>query len=82
MRCTACLKPGGLLIIKELSIETFQSPFGRIARRFVDHPYDSMLGRDEFLEHLEHRGFTVVVFRPHSMLYFLNDFLLVARKEP
>ena len=44
------IKPNGLLIIKELSIETFETPFGRIARRFVAHPYDSMLKKKEFLK--------------------------------
>ena len=75
------IKPNGLLIIKELSIETFESPFGRIARRFVEHPYDSMLKKAEFLKALEQQGFKLIIFYPHSMLYFLNDFFLVARKE-
>ena len=75
------IKPDGLLIIKELSIETFETPFGRIARRFVEHPYDSMLRKGEFLEYLEQKGFNVIVCQPHSMLYFLSDFFLVARKE-
>jgi len=75
------IKPNGLLIIKELSIETFESPFGRLARRFVDHPYDSMLGKGEFLAYLEHKGFKVLVYHPHSILHFLSDFFLVAKKE-
>jgi ubiquinone/menaquinone biosynthesis C-methylase UbiE len=75
------IKPGGLLIIKELSIETFESPFGRVARRFVAHPYESMLGKHEFLEYAGARGFKIVTCQPHSMLYLLTDFLLVARKE-
>ena len=75
------IKPNGLLIIKELSIETFETPFGKIARRFVEHPYDSMLKKKEFIEYLEQRGFKVIVLMPHSMLYFLSDFFLVARKE-
>ena len=75
------IKPNGLLIIKELSIETFESPFGKIARRFVEHPYDSMLRKKEFLKVLEQQGFRLIIYQPHSMLYFLNDFLLVARKE-
>lgn len=74
-------KPNGLLVIKELSIETFETPFGRLARRFVSHPYDTMLKKDEFLEYLEQKGFKVMVCRPHSMLYFLSDFYLVARKD-
>jgi ubiquinone/menaquinone biosynthesis C-methylase UbiE len=75
------IKLNGLLIIKELSIETFESPFGRIARRFVEHPYDSMLGKAEFLGCLEQQGFKILDYRPHSMLYFLSDFFLVASKE-
>ena len=75
------IKPNGLLIIKELSIETFESPFGQIARRFVEHPYDSMLKKAEFLKALEQQGFRLIIYHPHSMLYFLNDFFLVARKE-
>ena len=75
------IKPGGLLIIKELSLETFQTPIGKIARRIVEHPYDSMLGKVEFLESLEQKGFRILECRPHSMLYLLNDFLLVASRE-
>jgi ubiquinone/menaquinone biosynthesis C-methylase UbiE len=75
------IKPNGLFIIKELSIETFESPFGKIARRFVEHPYDSMLRKKDFLKVLEQQGFRLIIYQPHSMLYFLNDFLLVARKE-
>ena len=75
------IKPNGLLIIKELSIETFESPFGKIARRFVEHPYESMLKKAEFLKALEQQGFKVIACRPHSMLYFLSDFFLVAIKE-
>ena len=75
------IKPNGLLIFKELSIETFESPFGRIARRYVSHPYESMLKKNEFLEYIEQQGFKVIICRPHSMMYFLTDFLLVAEKE-
>lgn len=75
------LKPGGLLIIKELSIDTFESSFGRIARRFVEHPYDDMFKKDEFLDYLQQEGFEILVCRPHSMLYLLTDFYLVARKR-
>jgi ubiquinone/menaquinone biosynthesis C-methylase UbiE len=75
------IKPNGLLIIKELSIETFESPFGRVARRWVEHPYDDMLRKAEFLKVLEQQGFKILDCRPHSMLYFLSDFFLVAEKE-
>jgi ubiquinone/menaquinone biosynthesis C-methylase UbiE len=74
------IKPGGMLIIKELSIETFESFFGRISRRFVDHPYADMFTKDEFLAYLQKRGFDMINCRPHSMMNLLTDFLLVARK--
>jgi len=75
------LKPGGMFILKELSIETFETFFGKISRRFVEHPYDDMLRKDEFLAYLEQKGFRILDCRPHSMMGFLTDFLLVARKE-
>ena len=75
------IKPGGMFIIKELSIETFETFFGSISRRFVDHPYDDMLRKDEFLNYLQTKGFKILDCRPHSMLGFLSDFLLVAQKD-
>ena len=75
------IKPNGLLIIKELSIETFQSPLGMVARQVVSHPYESMLRKDEFFKYIEQRGFKIIAHHPHSMMYFLEDFFLVARKE-
>lgn len=76
------ISPGGLLVIKELSIETFETPFGRLARRIVEHPYDTMFRKDEFLAYAQQRGFELLACEPHSMLFFLTDFLLVARKRP
>jgi len=75
------IKPGGMFILKELSIETFETFFGKISRRFVEHPYDDMLRKDEFLAYLEKKGFKILDCQPHSMMGFLTDFLLVARKE-
>jgi glycosyltransferase involved in cell wall biosynthesis len=75
------IKSGGLLIHKELSIETFETPIGSLAKSLVEHPYESMLRTDEFIMYLEQKGFKMATFQPHSILCFLNDFLLVARKE-
>lgn len=74
------LKPGGLLIIKELSIDTFETPFGKIARRFVEHPYEDMFTKSEFFDYLKQKGFEIAAARPHSMLGLLTDFYLVAGK--
>ncbi|MFN3491823.1 MAG: class I SAM-dependent methyltransferase [Anaerolineales bacterium] len=74
------IKPKGLLIIKELSIETFETFFGKISRKFVEHPYDDMFRKDEFINYLKQKGFKLEILMPHSMLGFLSDFYLVARK--
>lgn len=75
------IKPSGLLIIKELSIDTFSTFFGKISRKFVEHPYDDMFTEKEFIDYLKQKGFKVLVYQPHSMLGFLSDFFLVVRKE-
>lgn len=74
------IKPNGLLIIKELSIETFETLFGKISRKFVEHPYDDMFRKDEFINYLKQKGFKLEVLMPHSMLGLLSDFYLVVRK--
>lgn len=74
------IKPNGLLIIKELSIETFETFFGKISRKFVEHPYDDMFRKDEFIDYIKQKGFKLEVLMPHSMLGLLSDFYLVARK--
>jgi len=74
------IKPNGLLIIKELSIDTFETFFGKISRRFVEHPYDDMFRKDEFIDYLKQKAFKLEVLMPHSMLGFLSDFYLVSRK--
>lgn len=74
------IKPNGLLIIKELSIDTFSTFFGRISRKFVEHPYDDMFTEKEFINYLKQKGFDMLVYQPHSMLGFLGDFFLVVRK--
>lgn len=74
------IKPNGVLVIKELSIDTFSTFFGKISRKFVEHPYDDMFTQVEFIDYLKQKGFKIEVLMPHSMLGFLSDFYLVARK--
>jgi ubiquinone/menaquinone biosynthesis C-methylase UbiE len=73
-------KPDGFLILKELSIESFETPFGKLSRKIVSHPYESMFIEKEFIEHIKNNGFEVCEHRPHSVLFFLNDFFLIAKK--
>jgi ubiquinone/menaquinone biosynthesis C-methylase UbiE len=74
------IKPDGLLILKELSIETFETPFGRLSRKIVSHPYEAMFRKDEFLEYIKRNGFEICKFQSHSIPFFLDDYFLVAKK--
>jgi len=75
------IKPGGYLIIKELSIETFETPIGRIAKRLVEHPYGSMLSREKFIKHTAKTGFDISYLHLSTRFFWMKDFLLVARKK-
>jgi ubiquinone/menaquinone biosynthesis C-methylase UbiE len=68
------LKPGGLLILEELSIDTFEHSLGRLIRKFFDRPYKTMYRRDEFLEFLEKEGWRIAtkkILHPLSLEYFI-----------
>jgi ubiquinone/menaquinone biosynthesis C-methylase UbiE len=53
------LKPGGQLIMEDLSIDTFQTRTGRTLRLFLDHPYDQMYTKEEFFQELKSLGFKI-----------------------
>jgi ubiquinone/menaquinone biosynthesis C-methylase UbiE len=53
------LKPGGQLILEDLSIDTFETRIGKILRLFLAHPYKEMYKRKEFYEELKNLGFKV-----------------------
>lgn len=75
------IKPSGFLIIKELSIETFETPFGRLVRRIVSHPYDSMFREDEIIKYIVDNGFDIIKYEPHNIPIFLDDFFLIAKRK-
>jgi len=72
------LKPKGQLIIEDLSIETFSTPFGRVMKKFLDHPYSSMYTEKEFVDYLKKIGFKIVVYKKYTPL--IQYFLIVAEK--
>jgi ubiquinone/menaquinone biosynthesis C-methylase UbiE len=74
------LKPGGLLILEELSRETFARAAGRLFKVLTDHPYESMLTIGEFRERLLGLGFELLHFRERNPLGLLFYFTMVARK--
>ena len=74
------LKPGGLLILEELSRESFAHAAGRVFKAFTEHPYESMLTVCGFQEHVRSSGFQVRYFREKNPLGLLRYFVMVAQK--
>jgi ubiquinone/menaquinone biosynthesis C-methylase UbiE len=74
------LKPGGLLMLEELSQETFTHAAGRLFKLLTDHPYESMLTVDGFRHHLLQTGFRILHFEEKCPFGLLKYFVMVARK--
>ena len=72
------LKPNGQLIIEDLSIETFSTPFGKLMRKILSHPYNSMYKEREFAEYLSKLGFKIMIHKKYSQL--INYFVIIAKK--
>lgn len=75
------LKPDGELLLEDLSIETFGTPFGKIMRSILAHPYDSMYKKDEFIEYLETLGFKVKRHESHYPVGLMKYFVVIAVKQ-
>lgn len=74
------LKPGGELILEDLSIETFNTGLGKIYQKILDHPYTHMYTQKEFVNYVESLGLRIRAFRPHYPFFFLRYFVIVAKK--
>jgi ubiquinone/menaquinone biosynthesis C-methylase UbiE len=74
------LKPGGLLFLEELSLETFSHAAGRLFKALTDHPYDSMLTVRDFREQVLGSGFEILHFEVKIPFGLLKYFIMVARK--
>ncbi len=74
------LKPGGTLVLEDLSIETFTTRFGKILRRLLVHPYDSMYTKKEFFHYLESQGFKIIHKAEYNPLGLIKYFILIANK--
>jgi len=72
------LKPKGQLIIEDLSIETFSTPFGNLMKKALNHPYGSMYKENEFVEDLKKTGFKIQVHKRYPTL--IRYFILGAQK--
>jgi ubiquinone/menaquinone biosynthesis C-methylase UbiE len=74
------LKPGGQVIIEDLSLETFQSPIGRILKSLLTHPYDKMYSEKEFTTYLDEVGFKQIKIKRNIFGTLLPAFALVTTK--
>ena len=74
-------RPGGLLVLEDLSIETFGSPIGKIARKILAHPYDQMYTQVQFVSYLKQMGTIILAEKTFTNLGLLSYFLVVARKN-
>ncbi len=74
------LRPGGLLILEELSRETFAHSAGRLFKRLTEHPYDAMLTTAEFRDSVARNGFEILHFERKNPLGLLRYFVMIARK--
>ena len=74
------LAPGGLLILEELSRESFEHAAGRVFRALTEHPYECMLTISELRDELGRTGFEILHLRERRPLGLLRYFTLVARK--
>ena len=75
------LKPGGELIIEDLSIETFKTLTGRILKKITKHPYNEMYRMDEFIDHLKLLGFQIFKTKVYNPLYLIKYFVVIAVKK-
>jgi ubiquinone/menaquinone biosynthesis C-methylase UbiE len=74
------LRPGGLLVLEEISRETFSRGAGRLFKALTEHPYDSMLTVPDFRSRVERIGFRIESFEEYNPLGLLRYFVMAARK--
>lgn len=69
------LKPGGKVFLWDLSIESFNTIYGRIIKLLSVHPYSKMYRKEEFINYLNLIGFKIIK-RAEEARYFT----IVAKK--
>jgi len=74
------LKRGGLLILEELSRESFSWGAGRLFKALTEHPYDVMFTADAFRDRVLESGFEIASFDRRTPFGLLKYFTMIARK--
>jgi ubiquinone/menaquinone biosynthesis C-methylase UbiE len=81
MEIKRVLRRGGLLILEELSRETFSHAAGKLFKKLTDHPYDSMLTMKGFHDYVLRNGFDILHFEEKNPFGLLRYFIMIARKS-
>ena len=74
------LKPGGLLLLEELSLDTFTHASGRLFRLLAKHPYETMFTTEKFHNSVFSNRFAIEHFEERNQFGLLKYFIMVARK--
>ena len=74
------LRPGGLLVLEEISRETFSHGAGRVFKALTDHPYDSMLTMAALVDSVTENGFEILHVGMKNPLGLFRYLVMVARK--
>lgn len=66
------LKTNGEFLFEELSLETWERGIGRPLKKILEHPYDRMFRRQEFVDQLKILGFETETYeeKPVGFYYF------------
>ena len=75
------LKPGGELILEDLSIDTFNTLPGRVYRLFLAHPYAQMYTTNQFITYLKKLQFEIAVQERFHPLRMIQYFVVIAHKR-
>lgn len=75
------VKPGGELLLEDLSIESFSGMIGGIWKRVLAHPYESMYTFQEFTDCLRECGFELGPVRQVNFLGVIRFFAVRAIKR-
>lgn len=75
------LKPGGELVLEELSIDSFSKGIGIIWRKILDHPYDNMYSNKEFVQYLKEQNFEIKCYAEYNAMMLFKHMSIVAIKN-
>ena len=74
------LEPWGLLVLEDLSLDTFSTIFWRFLKVILNHPYNDMYTQKDFLDHMVHMGFCIQSQKTYTNFGTIKYFTVIAKK--